>query len=115
MNTKLLTTVAAAVVAVGAGCISTHETVYRDTERMKVEFENGTAASLFYNKLNQHNDHQSSERKTEVHIPIIFEHTRTEKDSGNSSFNEAVRRCDSNQDGRITEAEAQIFSESKWK
>lgn len=115
MNTMLVSTLAAAAVVAGSGCISTHETVYRDTARMKVEFESGNAASLFYNKLNQRHDQQTSERKTQVHIPIIFEHTRTEKDSGNTAFNEAVRRCDTNQDGKITEAEAQIFSESKWK
>jgi hypothetical protein len=34
---------------------------------------------------------------------------RTVKAGENEKFNEAVRRCDTNQDGVITEFEAEIF------
>lgn len=37
-----------ALAALGAGCISTKETVYREEARLKVEFENDTAGRLFY-------------------------------------------------------------------
>ena len=111
MKSKLILALATSLLVVGPGCISTHETVYRDVERIKVEFETPAAAGIFYEALNRHSPKQASESRTEVHIPIIFEHTRTEKDSGNTAFNQAVRRCDSNQDGRITEAEARIYAD----
>lgn len=110
---KLLPLFASATLAAlaGVGCISTHETVYRTEERLKVEFENESAARIFYETLAQHAHDRTSEHRTKVEIPIVFSHERTEKDSGNSRFNEAVRRCDTNQDGRITETEARIYSE----
>jgi len=33
--------------------------------------------------------------------------------SENAAFNHAVRRCDTNQDGKITEQEARIFAEQQ--
>ena len=36
------------LIAAFTGCISTKETVYRETERLKVEFENDSAARIFY-------------------------------------------------------------------
>jgi len=98
------------------GCISTDETVYRDQERIKVEFENDTAGRLFYEALSQtRGSHPRRESKTEVSIPVIFDHKHRVVDGENVAFNQAVHRCDTNQDGRITELEARIFSESASK
>lgn len=96
-----------------SGCISTDETVYRDEDRMKVEFENDTAGRLFYEALSQTRGAGSRrESKTEVSIPVVFSHKHRVADGENIAFNQGVRRCDTNGDGKITELEARIFSES---
>jgi hypothetical protein len=100
-----------AVIATG-GCVSTRETVYRDVERAKVEFESDGAARLFYEAFTRSPEFRNRNQKTSsFNIPVVFHHHRTEKDSENTSFNEAVRRCDTNRDSRITEQEARIYTE----
>lgn len=100
------------VLAIGNGCISSERTTYRDAERMKVEFENDTAGRLFYEALYKSSARNNrSESKTELSLPIIFEHKVRTVDGDNLLFNSAVRRCDSNGDGKITEQEARIFSQ----
>jgi len=104
------------VLAVGSGCISTEKTTYRDAERMKVEFENDSAGRLFYEALSKTSArYNRNESKTEVSLPIVFEHKVRTVDGENLVFNSAVRRCDSNRDGRITEQEARIFSQNLGK
>lgn len=94
-----------------SGCISHEETVYRDEPRAKVEFENDTAGRLFYETLSKSpKDGRHSESSTEVSLPIIFEHKQKVVGGENVAFNDAVRRCDTNADGRITEQEARIFA-----
>ena len=94
-----------------AACVSSRETVYREAERVKVEFENDTAARVFYEAFTKSPEsHQRNEKTTTFTIPVIIHAQRTEKDSENTAFNAAVRRCDTNADGRITEAEARIFA-----
>ena len=109
---SLCVTCLALVAAVSlAGCISSKETVYRDVERVKVEFENDTAARVFYEAFTKSPEsHQRNEKTTTFTIPVIIHAQRTEKDSENSAFNAAVRRCDTNGDGKITEQEARIFA-----
>lgn len=93
------------------GCIHTHETVINDVSRAPVEFENDAAARSFYEALSRMpNGGQRQESKTEVSIPIVFEHERKVVRGPNQAFNEAVSRCDTNRDGRITESESRIFS-----
>jgi hypothetical protein len=46
-------------------------------------------------------------------MPFVLEVKRTGFMSENVLFNDAVRRCDTNQDGRITEMDARIFSGQK--
>ena len=97
-----------------AGCITHEETVYRDTERARVEFETDAAARVFYEAMTEHPVRRSpSESNTEVKLPLVFEHKRRVVDGQNVAFNEAVALCDTNQDGRITEAEARIFAEQR--
>lgn len=96
------------------GCISHDETIYRDEPRAKVEFENDAAARHFYEALSRApSDRGKAESTTEVHIPIVFEHKQRVVRGENIAFNEAVRRCDTNGDGRITELEARIFAEHR--
>lgn len=94
-----------------AACISSRETVYRETERVKIEFENDTAARVFYEAFAKSPEsRQRNEKTTTFTIPVIVHAQRTEKDSENTAFNTAARRCDTNADGKITEAEARIFA-----
>jgi hypothetical protein len=104
------------VLAIGSGCISTEKTTYRDAERMKVEFENDSAGRLFYEALSKTAArYNRSETKTEISLPIVFEHKARTVDGDNLVFNSAVRRCDTNRDGKITEQEARIFSQNLGK
>jgi hypothetical protein len=95
------------------GCISTDETVYREETRATVEFENDAAGRLFYETLSKTRSTRGrTESKTEVSLPIVFDHKRRVVEGESAAFNQAVRRCDTNHDGRITEQEARIFAES---
>lgn len=98
------------LLALGAGCISTDRTVYRDEPRLKVAFENDTAARLFY-EAQARMKTRRTESHTEVSIPVVFDHKEHVVTGDAVTFNEAVRRCDTNGDGKITEQEARIFSE----
>jgi hypothetical protein len=98
--------------ALVTGCIHTNETVVNDVSRTPVEFENDTAGRLFYETFSRvPNSGQQQESKTEVSIPIVFEHEKRTVRGPNHAFNAAVAQCDTNRDGKITETEARIFSE----
>ncbi len=95
----------------GSGCIHTHDTVVRDESRLPVEFENDAAARVFYEALSRMpGAHERTENRTEVELPLIFSHEQKVVRGANTGFNEAVRRCDTNQDHRVTESEARIFA-----
>ena len=107
------------VVAVGlgallaTGCIHTNETVVNDEPRLPVEFENDTAGRIFYEAVSKMRGvGEKTESHSEVSIPVVFSHERKTVRGPNAGFNEAVRRCDTNQDGRITESEARVFAAS---
>jgi hypothetical protein len=94
------------------GCINHSETVVRDVERLPIQFENDTAARIFYETLNKDGGRRSqTESTTEVSLPIIFEHKQKSVAGPNAAFNDAVTLCDTNKDGKITEQEAHIFAE----
>ena len=101
------------LLASGAGCISHHETITHDVPRTPVEFENDAAARLFYEAFSKQAwRHPAGETRTKVEIPIVFEHEVREIRGENQTFNDAIARCDTNHDARITEAEARIYAES---
>ena len=109
---NLFFTAISGVALLSTGCISHDETIVKDVERVPVSFENDTAGRLFYETLSRtsvrHGRHEDS---TKVQIPIVFEHkVRTVIGEG-AAFNEAVGRCDTNRDGKITETEAKIFAD----
>ena len=98
------------------GCITHEETVYRDVDRVRIEFENDTAARVFYEALSKAPaSRHREESKTQVDIPVIFEHKRRVVTGDNAAFNEAVMQCDTNRDGKITEQEARIFAGQRLK
>jgi len=111
---SVLTAAFLASVALLNGCITTHETVREEPERLKVEFENDCAARLFYEAFSRTPDaHGRRESETKFEIPVVLSVSRTVVRSENAAFNHAVRRCDTNQDGKITEQEARIFAEQQ--
>ena len=92
-------------------CINSRETVYRQTEPVKVEFENDAAARIFYEAFTKSPEsRERNEKTTTFFIPLIVNSHRTEKDSEVFALNSAVRLCDSNADGKITEQEARIYA-----
>ena len=96
-----------------AGCISTESTNYRDAERLKVSFENDAAGRMFYEALSKPGGRiNRRESKTEASLPNIFDHKQKTVDGENVIFNDAVRHCDTNGDGKITESEARIYLDS---
>lgn len=112
-NSKWMVAVAACAVIL-CGCIEQNETIYHNPERVKVEFENETAARIFYETLSKYpGPANKRESSTSVEIPVIFEHHSKVVEGENVSFNEAVRQCDSNRDSKITELEAKIFAEAR--
>jgi hypothetical protein len=108
-------TIIAALCSIGiCGCITQNETVYHNPERARVEFEDETAARIFYETVTKYpGPANKRESNTTVEIPVIFEHHSKVVEGDNVAFNEAVRQCDSNQDGKITEMEAKVFAEAR--
>lgn len=116
MKTKpLLASLLLTSAAIGVGgCVTHNETTYKDEPRMSVEFENDAAGRVFYEAFSKQGHRGDQyETNTEVSIPIIFEHKTRVVRGENAAFNSAVRRCDTNNDGKITEQEARIFAEQK--
>ena len=93
------------------GCITHRSVVYQDVERVKVEFESDAAARLFFETLSRNSPSRTqSESTTTISIPIVFENEQKTVAGPNVKFNAAVAICDSNKDGKITEAEARIYA-----
>jgi hypothetical protein len=112
VKSRLPITLAALSAISVAGCISHHETVYRDVERLPISFENDSAARNFYEALERRRKVRSgNETRTEFHIPVVFDHEVKTVTGPNSAFNDAVRAADTDRDGKITEQEARIFAD----
>jgi hypothetical protein len=110
----ILRTFCASAALLVAGCISHSETVYRDEERTKIEFESDGAARLFYETLNKRaGSMDRSMSTTEVALPLVFSHKRKVVPGKNVEFNQAVAICDSNKDGVITELEARVYANQR--
>jgi hypothetical protein len=115
MNHKIsLCTAAATLGIILSGCITHKSVVYQDVERVRVEFESDAAARLFYETLSRNTGgRRYSESTTTVSIPIVFENEQKTVPGPNVKFNDAVAVCDSNKDGKITEAEARIYANQR--
>ena len=94
------------------GCISHEDTTYHDVARVPVEFENEAAGRIFYEALSKRHPAHPSESHTDVSIPVVFESKHRTIAGPNAGFNDAVARCDTNKDGKITELEAKIFAQN---
>lgn len=103
-----------ALSTLATGCITHHSVVYKDVERVPVEFESDAAARLFYETLSRDNSRdKNSESTTTICIPIIFENQQKTVAGPSVKFNRAVSECDTNKDGQITEMEAKIFANQR--
>jgi hypothetical protein len=99
-----------ALALLGTGCIHHEETVYQEPPRVAVSFENETAGRVFYEALSRSPNGRREESSTEVSLPIVFRHKVKTVRGPNAAFNDAVIRCDTDRDGKITELEAALFS-----
>jgi hypothetical protein len=98
------------------GCINHDSTVYRNPDRVRVTFENEAAGRIFYETLSKNcTPPGRKESTTSVEIPVVFSHHTHVIEGENVAFNSAVRQCDTNQDGVITETEARIFADQRQK
>ena len=95
-----------------SGCITlfSKTVVVRDGEtRRAIQFENPQAADAFNEALKTQS---GSVGGTYVGVPFVTFYAKAKKLSDGALFNEAVVRCDTNQDGIITFTEAAIFAKS---
>jgi hypothetical protein len=115
MNHARFLAAALAVVALALlpGCLtlfSKTEVVRGEEPRRPVGFENPQAAETFTHALK---DKTSSLGGTHFGIPFVTFYAKDRQLSDSAHFNDCVARCDTNQDGVITHAEAKIFEKMK--
>lgn len=95
------------------GCMTLfHKTeVVRGQEsRRPVQFENVQAADAFQTALKQHPNHVIGGSR--LGVPCVTLFSKSVELSESAAWNDAVMRCDTNQDGMITYDEAAIFAKS---
>jgi hypothetical protein len=95
------------------GCLTLYsktEVVRGEEPRRPITFENAQAAETFEKARKEKS---GSLGGTDISIPFITLYSRERQLSDSALFNECVGRCDTNQDGIITLAEAQIFAQLK--
>jgi hypothetical protein len=108
----------AAVLAVAAlslvpGCLtlfSKTEVIRGEEPRRPVRFENPEAAETFNKAMK---DKTTNLGGTYVGVPFVTLYSRDRQLSDSAHFNDCVIRCDTDQDGTITLAEAKIFATLK--
>jgi hypothetical protein len=102
--------IAAATLALLPGCLtlfSKTEVVRGEEPRRPVRFESTQAAEEFQRAVK---DKSSSLGGTHMGIPFITLYSRDRQLSDSAHFNDCVLRCDTDQDGTITLAEARVFA-----
>jgi len=108
---KTLTSLCALTVVLCAGCIHHHETIYKDENRASVEFENDAAAREFYQTVSRlPSSYAGSSSDTRVSIPFVFKHETEVRSGPYVRENKAIKACDTNHDGMISEEEARKFA-----
>lgn len=78
-----------------------------DEQRRPVRFENERAGTLFTEELERRSDVVG---EVAIGMPFVTFYERTRRLSDAAFFNEQVRICDTDQDGIITEIEANVYS-----
>jgi hypothetical protein len=112
--TRLLTAAGAAALLVFApGCITlfSKTEVVRDGESPRpVKFESPEAAEVFHRAMKA--KHDPCKGGAYVGVPFVTLYSRDRVLSQSARFNDAVARCDTDQDGVITLVEAQIYEKT---
>jgi hypothetical protein len=106
----LTAALAAALLVCGPGCItlfSKTEVVRESEARRAVAFESQEAAEVFHRAVKKRSKEIGG---AYVGVPFVTLYNRDRVLSDAAHFNDAVARCDTNQDGLITLAEAQVFA-----
>jgi len=104
---------AVASLALLPGCLtlfSKTEVIRGEEPRRPVRFENQQAAEVFNKALK---DKSASLGGTHMGIPFITFYSKDRQLSDSAHFNDCVLRCDTDQDGMITLAEARMFASLK--
>jgi hypothetical protein len=115
MNRARIVAAGLAVVSLSLlpGCLtlfSKTEVVRGEEARRPISFENAQAAEIFQKAMK---DKPMTLGETDISIPFITLYSKERQLSDSAFFNDCVIRCDTNQDGMITLAEAQIFAQLK--
>jgi hypothetical protein len=95
------------------GCLTLYsktEVIRGEEPRRPISFENAEAAEVFQKAMR---DKSPSLGGIDVSVPFITLYSKERQLSESAFFNECVLRCDTNQDGIITLAEAHIFASLK--
>ena len=101
---------AAGVIALLPGCLtlfSKTDVVRAEEGRRPVKFESAVAAETFHKALK---DYDGNLGGTCFGVPFVTLYHRQKTLSESARFNDAVARCDTDQDGTITQHEADIFA-----
>ena len=104
---------AAAVVALLPGCLtlfSKTEVIRGEEPRRPIKFESAEAADTFNSALKWKSKSMGG---AELGVPFVTLYSRNCQLSDSAHFNDCVLRCDTDQDGTITLAEARMFKELK--
>jgi hypothetical protein len=113
-RTRLLAAgLAVASLSVVQGCLTLYsktEVVRGEEPRRPISFENAQAAETFQKAMR---DKSPSLGGIDISIPFVTLYSKERQLSDSAFFNLCVMRCDTNQDGTITQAEAEIFASLK--
>jgi len=104
---------AVALLVLTPGCITlfSKTEVVRDGEQPRpVRFESPEAAELFHRAMKAKAD--GCRGGAYVGVPFVTLYSRDRVLSPTARFNDAVARCDTDQDGLITLVEAQIYEKT---
>ena len=106
----VMSAVAAGGLLSGGGCLtlfSKVDVVRSEESRRPIQFENAAAAETFNKALKTSHGVIGG---TYVGVPFVTLYSRQKSLSESAQFNDAVGRCDTDQNGTITQAEAEIFA-----
>ena len=111
--TKIFLLTLVSLVAISStGCITIYnkkEEIGEREERLSVTFESEDSAQLFNTTASRKLKKPSPTDTSFVGIPFVTLYSKTTVLSENARFNDEIRRCDSNRDGIITDAEAKAY------
>ena len=104
---------AVASISFAPGCLTLYsktEVVRGEEPRRPISFENAQAAETFQKAMR---DKSPSLGGIDISIPFVTLYSKERQLSDSAFFNLCVMRCDTNQDGMITQTEAEIFASLK--